>query len=384
LHNPPLGHILIQEESGLATSAVGSKQTALYDVHKAAGARMTEFGGWEMPVEYAGITQEHLAVRNAAGLFDVSHMGEIMVRGPQALSLLQQVTSNDLSCLNVFQAQYNALMYPQGSAVDDCVIHRLGDAEYFICVNAANTQKDYDWIVAHNAAGAEVQNVSSEYSQLALQGPRATTILGKVTDFDFAALRYYWCDYAQCCGAKGLLARTGYTGEDGFEFYFAPQHSGHVWNALLEAGREEGLQPAGLGARNTLRLEAGYPLYGHELDENTSLLEANLGWICKLEKGGFIGREALQKQREQGVRKKLVGFEMLEPGIARDDYPVWIDGEKAGRVTSGSPAPFLKKNIGLAFLPSAAAEAGREIKIEIRDRQVLARQVPLPFYKRPK
>ena len=361
-----------------------AKRTALYAVHRAAGAKMTEFGGWEMPIEYAGITQEHLAVRNAAGLFDVSHMGEISVRGPQALALLQELTSNDVSHLKAFQAQYTALMYPQGSAVDDCVVHRLGGDEYFVCVNAANTQKDYDWIMAHNAVGAEVRDVSSEYTQLALQGPRAMAILAKVTGFDLALLRYYWCGYAQCCGVEGLLARTGYTGEDGFEFYFAPQHSERVWNALLEAGRNEGLQPAGLGARNTLRLEAGYPLYGHELDEDTTLLEANLGWICKLEKNAFIGKEALQKQREGGLRKKLVGFEMLEPGIARDGYPVWVNGVRAGRVTSGSPAPFLKKNIGLAYVPPAAAEAGREIRIEIRGRQVRARQVPLPFYKRPK
>jgi len=367
-----------------ASEGCGSKHTALYAIHKAAGAKMTEFGGWEMPIEYAGITQEHLAVRNAAGIFDVSHMGEISVRGPRSLDLLQEITSNDVARLQDFQAQYTALMHPQGSAIDDCVVHRLGEDKYFICVNAANTGKDYDWIMAHNRVGAEVQNVSSEYSQLALQGPRAVEILGKVTDFDLASLRYYWCGDAQCCGVNGLLARTGYTGEDGFEFYFPPQDSERVWNTLLEAGRKEGLEPAGLGARNTLRLEAGYPLYGHELDEDTTLLEANLGWICKLDKGEFIGRSILQKQRQEGLRKKLVGFEMLEPGIARDGYAVWIDGESVGRVTSGSPAPFLKKNIGLAFVPPAAAEAGREMTIEIRTRQVRVRQVPLPFYKRPK
>jgi len=362
----------------------GAKRTALYAIHKAAGAKMAEFGGWEMPIEYAGITQEHLAVRNAAGIFDVSHMGEISVRGPQALGLLQELTSNDVARLKVFQAQYSALMYPEGSAVDDCVVHRLGEDHYFICVNAANTDKDFEWIVAHNKAGAEVQNVSSQYSQIALQGPRAADILSKVTGFDLASLRYYWCGDAQCCGVKGLLARTGYTGEDGFEFYFAPENSERVWNALLETGRDEGLQPVGLGARNTLRLEAGYPLYGHELDQDTTLLEANLGWICKLDKGEFLGRNVLQKQLEEGVRKKLVGLEMLEPGIARDGYPVWMESQKVGQVTSGSPAPFLKKNIGLAFVPPAAAGAGREMKIEIRTRQVRARQVPLPFYKRQK
>jgi len=362
----------------------GPKRTALYAVHKAAGARMTEFGGWEMPIEYAGITQEHLAVRTRAGLFDVSHMGEITVRGPKALALLQYVTCNDVARLSDRQAQYSALMYPQGSAVDDCVIHRLGENDYFICVNAANTDNDYKWLVEHNSVGAEVENVSSQYSQLALQGPRAAEILSKVTRIDLTSIRYYWFSPAECCGVKGLLARTGYTGEDGFEFYFAPEHSVHVWNALLEAGKNEGLQPAGLGARNTLRLEAGYPLYGHELDEDTTLLEAGLGWICKLDKGEFLGRDVLVRQRTEGLRKKLVGFEMVDPGIARDGYPVWIGEEEVGRVTSGSPAPFLKKNIGLAYVPPATAQPGREILIQIRQRKARAVQVPLPFYKRPK
>jgi glycine cleavage system T protein (aminomethyltransferase) len=369
----------------LATPAEsGPKRTALYSVHKAAGARMTEFGGWEMPIEYAGITQEHLAVRTRAGLFDVSHMGEITVRGPRALDFLQSITCNDVSRLSDQQAQYSALMHPEGSSVDDCVVHRMGENDYFICVNAANTDKDFEWLVEHNSVGAELKNVSHQYSQLALQGPRAAAILSKVTGFDLASIRTYWFSPAECCGVEGLLARTGYTGEDGFEFYFSPEHSGHVWNALLEAGKDDGLQPAGLGARNTLRLEAGYALYGHELDENTTLLEANLGWICKLDKGEFLGREALLEQREEGVRKKLVGFEMAEPGIARDGYPVWIGGEKVGKVTSGSPAPFLKKNIGLAYVPPEAAQPGYEIMIEIRQRQVRARQVILPFYRRPK
>ena len=365
-------------------AGVGPKRTALYAAHKAAGARMTEFGGWDMPIEYAGITQEHLAVRTSAGLFDVSHMGEITVRGPKALAFLQSITSNDVSRLSIHQAQYSALMYSEGSAVDDCVVHRIGEDDYFVCVNAANTNKDFDWLTRHNSVGAELENVSSQYSQLALQGPRAAGILSKVTAADLAAIRTYWFTPADCCGVNGILARTGYTGEDGFEFYFSPEHSEHVWNALLEAGKDEGLQPVGLGARNTLRLEAAYALYGHELDENTTLLEANLGWICKLDKGDFLGRDALLKQREEGLRKKLVGFEMAEPGIARDGYPVWVHGEKAGNVTSGSPAPFLKKNIGLAYVPPAAAQPGYEIMIEIRQRKVRARQVILPFYRRSK
>ena len=369
----------------MATSAEpGPKRTALYAVHKAAGARMTEFGGWDMPVEYAGITQEHLAVRTRAGLFDVSHMGEISVRGPRALAFLQSITCNDVARLSDHQAQYSALMLPQGSAIDDCVIHRVGEDDYFICVNAANTDKDLLWLVTHNPMGADLENVSSQYSQLAVQGPRAAAIVSKVTGVDLASIRTYWFTPARCCEVEGILARTGYTGEDGFEFYFSPEHSEHVWNALLEAGKEEGLQPVGLGARNTLRLEAGYALYGHELDENTTLLEANLGWICKLDKGDFLGRDVLLKQREEGLRKKLVGFEMAESGIARDGYPVWIGEKKVGQVTSGSPAPFLKKNIGLAYVPPEAAQPGYEIMIEIRQRKVRARQVVLPFYRRPK
>lgn len=365
-------------------AGVELKRTALYAVHKAAGARLVEFGGWEMPVEYAGITSEHLAVRTRAGLFDVSHMGEFDVRGREALALLQYVTSNDVSRLKDFQAQYTALMYPQGSAVDDCLVHRFAAGHYFLCVNAANTDKDFDWIVRHNNFDAVVRNVSAEYSQVALQGPKSEQILAQVTKADLAALRYYWFRPATCCGVDGILARTGYTGEDGFEFYFPPAESGRVWNELLEAGKPEGLVPVGLGARNTLRLEAAFPLYGHELDEQTTLLEANLGWICKLEKGDFLGRDVLQKQRQEGTTKKLIGFEMIERGIGRDGYNVLVDGKVVGKVTSGSPAPFLEKNIGLAYVPTECAQVGRDIQIDIRGRLVGARQVTLPFYKRQK
>ncbi len=345
---------------------------------------MVEFSGWEMPVEYSGIVQEHLAVRTTAGLFDVSHMGQIEVSGPNALTLLQYVTCNDVSKLQVGQAQYSVLMHPQGSAVDDCVVHRLSDDHYFLCVNASNTDKDFDWILKQNAMGAEVRNVSPDYSLLAVQGPKAVTIVGKVTDAALADINYYWFCQTTCCGVRGILARTGYTGEDGFEFYFPVAESERVWNSLLEAGKPEGLIPAGLGARNTLRLEAGMALYGHELDEETTLLEASLGRICKFDKGEFIGRDALMKERQEGVRKKLVGFEMSDRAIARDGYPVWIEGKQEGRVTSGSFAPFLKKNIGMAYLPPELAQVGREVHIEIRGKMAPARIVPLPFYKRTK
>jgi len=337
-----------------------------------------------MPVEYSGIVAEHLAVRAAAGLFDVSHMGEIEVRGRESQALLQYVTSNDVSRLKDFQAQYTALIERQGSAVDDCVLHRFGEGHYLLCVNAANTEKDFAWIVRHNRFDAEVRDVSDLYSQLAIQGPRAASILARVTSPDPTSLAPYWFMRARCLGVEGLVARTGYTGEDGFEFYFPPEESERVWNCLLEAGKSEGIVPAGLGARNTLRLEAGYALYGHELDDSTTLLEANLGWISKLDKGEFLGREALLEEKREGLRKKLVGFEMLDRAIARDNYRVSVDGREVGRVTSGSPAPFLKKNIGLAYVPPEVAGAGREIEILIRGKRWRARQVPLPFYKRSK
>jgi len=373
------------------TSATGTalKRTALNATHHARGARMVEFAGWEMPVEYTGIVDEHVAVRTRAGLFDVSHMGEIELRGPGALELVQHVTSNDASRLKINQAQYSALMYPTGSAVDDCLVHRLAEDHFFLCVNASNCDKDFAWIRDHNRFGAEVRNISADYTQLALQGPQAAVILAKVTDPDLANLRYYWFMSATCAGVEGMLARTGYTGEDGFEFYFAPADSERVWNALLEAGKPEGLIPVGLGARNTLRLEAAYPLYGHELDEDTTLLEAGLGWIAKLEKGDFLGREVLVEQRAHGTRKKLIGFEMKDRVPARDGYPVWIGGEKMGQVTSGSFAPFLKKNIGLAYI-RAGGEArptpapGEAIEIEIRGRRLPAQVTTLPFYRRPK
>jgi len=374
----------LQEDRFGAPARAALKRTALHGLHKALGAKMVEFGGWEMPVEYSGIIQEHLAVRKAAGLFDVSHMGEIEVRGPRALSLLQYITCNDASRLRDFQAQYSALMRPNGSAVDDCVVHRYAADHYFLCVNAANTDKDFDWMLAHNAAGAEVRNVSSQYGQLALQGPCAARIIAKVTEADVAGLKYYWFRRARCCGVEGFLARTGYTGEDGFEFYFPTGESEKVWNALLEAGGPEGLVPAGLGARNTLRLEAGYPLYGHELDEDTTLLEANLGWITKLEKGDFIGRERLLEQQTHATRKQLAGVEMTTPGIARDGYNVYLDGKIVGGVTSGSYAPFLKKNIAMAFLSPSRARIGEGIEVEIRGKRAGARIVPLPFYRRPK
>jgi len=348
------------------------------------GAKMVSFGGWEMPVEYSGIIAEHLAVRTAAGLFDVSHMGEIEIRGPGALDLVQKITCNDAARLAVGQAQYSGLMTAQGTFVDDLLVHKISDTHYLLCVNAANQDSDYEYICSQNAFGAQVENAGSRYTQLALQGPRAATILQRLTSVSLDALRYYRFTFGQVNAVHCLIARTGYTGEDGFELYFSPEHSEAMWNALLEAGRAEGLVPCGLGARNTLRLEAGMCLYGHEIDNTTTPWEARLDWICKLDKGDFLGRAALLRQQQQGLERILVGFEMTDALIARDNCPVLANSKTIGRVTSGSPAPFLKKNLGMAYVPTATSAPGTEIRVGIRRHQARARIVELPFYKRPK
>jgi aminomethyltransferase len=343
---------------------------------------MVPFGGWDMPVEYSGIIAEHVATRTAAGLFDVSHMGEIEIRGAGALDLVQYVTSNDASRLATGQAQYSGLMTERGTFVDDLLVHKISDAHYLLCVNAGNQDRDFEYIRAHNRFGATVENAGERYSQLAVQGPRARAILQRFTDVALDAIPYYHFTFGKVSGVECLIARTGYTGEDGFEIYFAPEHSEVMWNQLLDAGRGEGLLPCGLGARNTLRLEAGMCLYGHEIDETTTVWEANLGWICKLAKGEFLGRAALADQKTRGVERILVGFEMLDRLIARDGCTISQGGAVIGRVTSGSPAPFLKKNIGMAYVPPGASGAGTEFEIGIRTSQAAARVVPLPFYKR--
>lgn len=345
---------------------------------------MVSFGGWDMPVEYSGIISEHVAVRTAAGLFDVSHMGEIELRGPRALDLVQHVTCNDASRLAIGQAHYSGLMTAQGTFVDDLLVHKISDTRYFLCVNASNQDKDYEHIRANNRFGAEVENAGPRYSQLAVQGPKALGIVQRFTPVDLAPIKYYRFTFGKVDGIDCLIARTGYTGEDGVELYFSPEHSEKLWNDLLEAGRPQGLVPCGLGARNTLRLEASMCLYGHEIDDTTTVLDANLGWICKLEKGEFLGRDVLVKQKERGVERSLVGFEMLDRLIARDAYPVFHAGAPVGRVTSGSPAPYLKKNIGMAYVPVSLAAPGTEVHIGIRTSQAPARIVAMPFYRRPK
>lgn len=348
------------------------------------GAKMVDFSGWDMPLEYSGILAEHEAVRRRAGLFDVSHMGEIEILGAQALDLVQKVTCNDASRLAAGQAQYSGLMTSRGTFVDDLLVHKISDTHYLLCVNAGNQDGDFDHIVANKSFDARVENNGERYAQLALQGPRALATLQPLAEARLDSIRYYHFIFGKVSGVDSLIARTGYTGEDGFEIYFAPEHAEEIWHDLLEAGRAEGLLPCGLGARNTLRLEAGMCLYGHEIDETTTPWEAGLGWICKLEKEDFLGRDAILRQKEEGIERKLVGFEILDKRIGRDGYPVLVGGREAGRVTSGGPAPFLKKNIGMAYVPTAHSAAGTEIEIGVRGQPTPARVVALPFYKRPK
>ena len=345
---------------------------------------MTDFGGWDMPVEYSGITTEHMAVRTAVGVFDVSHMGEIEIRGPQALDLVNYVTSNDAANLIDGQVQYSGLLFPNAAFVDDILIHQIGPTEFFLCVNASNQEKDYEWIASQNSFEADVELSSDRYVQFAIQGPKSLSVLAKLTDVRLDLIRYYHFTWGQIFGIEALIARTGYTGEDGFEIYVPPQEGPRLWTEILSAGAEFGVKPCGLGARNTLRLEAAMSLYGHEIDDTITPFEARLGWIVKLEQGDFIGRNALIEQKRRGVERRLAGFEMYDRGIARDGYRVFVNDQDVGWVTSGSPAPFLGKNIGLCMLPAGMVQMGRTIEVEVRQKRVVAKLTNLPFYARKK
>ncbi len=357
------------------------KRTPLHDCHVALGARFVDFGGWQMPVQYAGIIEEHRAVRARAGLFDVSHMGEIELRGPRAIAACQALTVNDVGRLRDGQAQYSLLCLPSGGVVDDIIVHRIDGERLLLCVNAANIDKDFEWITAH-AGGATVLNRSDEFAQLALPGPRATAILLGLTALPLADIAPFAFREGLVAGRGALVARTGYTGEDGWEIYCAPQDAPTVWNALLAAGAPFGVQPAGLGARDTLRLERALPLYGHELSAETSPLEAGLAWVVRFAKDDFIGRAALQQQRQQGLARQLVGFELTEPGIARQGYTLRGGAAVVGAVTSGTKSPTLGKAIGLGYVASAWKEVGTKLGIDIRGRVVGAQVVQLPFYRR--
>jgi aminomethyltransferase len=370
------------------------RKTALNAVHRQMGAKMVAFNGWDMPVEYpasigCGIVNEHMAVRTGAGIFDVSHMGDIRLAGPGALAAVQHISMNDASRLAIGQAQYSALLYPQGTFVDDVIVHRLGEDEYLLVINAGTREKDFNWVGDNTRQfDCAVEHLSDDFTQIAIQGPKAVDLLQKLTDADLSAVKFYWVTRGTLCGLKNtLMGRTGYTAEDGFEIYIPSDEatSERVWYAILDAGKELGAIPCGLGARNTLRLEGKLPLYGHEISDTINVWEAGLDRFCKMEKPDFIGRAALEKAKAEGMKKTLVGLEMIERGIARDDYKILDDGgSEIGYVTSGSPAPFLKKNIALAYVPPVYSEMGSTVKVEIRGQGVKAQVVPTPFYKRPK
>jgi aminomethyltransferase len=359
------------------------RRTALNAVHRRLNARMVNFGGWDMPLEYSGILAEHEAVRARAGLFDVSHMGEIEITGPGAQSLVQWVSCNNATKLIDGQIQYSGLMTSHGTFVDDLLVHRISDTHYMLCVNAGNQDADLAHIVSHNKFDTKIENAGPRYSQLAVQGPRAAQILQKLTPVSLSPIGYYHFVFGKVSGTDCLIARTGYTGEDGFEIYFAPEHSEKLWDDLMSAGTPFGMIPAGLGARNTLRLEAGMCLYGHEIDDTTTPWEAGLAWICKMDKAPFLGSDILSKQKQDGLSRKLVGFEMLDKRIGRDGYAVDAGGKQVGRVTSGCPSPTLKKNIGMAYVPPNLTTLGTDLEIDIRGQKAAARIIPLPFYKRP-
>jgi len=362
------------------------RRTPFYDLYSAyAESRCIDFGGWELPVQFTGIVKEHEAVRQQAGLFDVSHMGEFMVIGSGAEAFLQKMTTNDVSRLTDGAAQYTLLCYPNGGVVDDLLVYRLSEGHYMLVVNASNIDKDFQWLQEHLTSEfgeVTLTNVSDETLLLALQGPLAETILAEVTDAPISVLKpFHFIERATVCGVEVLISRTGYTGEDGFEIYAPLEGAETLWNGLLAAGAPHGLTPAGLGARDTLRFEAKLPLYGQELSADITPLEAGVQFFVKLDKIDFIGRDALIQQKETGIPRRLVGLEMIDRGIPRSHYPVWADGVKIGEVTTGTQSPTLKRNLGLALIDAAYSEIGTEVYVEIRGKQLKAVVIKAPFYK---
>jgi aminomethyltransferase len=365
------------------------RKTALNSVHREMRAKMVDFGGWDMPVEYSGLTAEHMAVRTGVGVFDVSHMGDILIRGPEAIAAVQHISMNDASRLQQGQAHYSALLYPEGTFVDDVIVHKLGDNDYLLVINAGTREKDVNWVRQNvRSFRCHADDLSDYYTQLAIQGPRAVDVLRKLSNADLSVIKNYWFTYGTVCGLLNtMIARTGYTGEDGFEIYIPSDEttSKRVWNEVLEAGKEFGILPCGLGARNTLRLEAKMALYEHEISDQINVWEADLGRYCKMEKGDFIGRVALERAKEEGLKRILVGLEMIERGIGRDGYKLFSEsGDEIGYIASGSPAPFLKKNIALGYVPPVYSQIGTVVLVEVRSQKVKAQVVPTPFYKRPK
>lgn len=357
------------------------KKTPLYEMHCSLGGKIVEFAGWALPVQYTGILEEHAAVRNVAGLFDVSHMGEIFVKGPDAEKFIQKIITNDISGAREFQVVYSPMCYPDGGVVDDLLVYKYTGENYLLVVNASNSDKDFQWLQDNLEGQVEISNISDQYAQLALQGPLAETVLQKLTDFPLNEIKFFhFRDGIELAGINALISRTGYTGEDGFEIYIQAKDAPFIWEKLLEVGKPDGLVPVGLGARDTLRFEAVLPLYGLEISESISPLEAGLGKFVKLGKDDFIGRDALFKQKEQGVQRRLVGFEMIDRGIPRSHYEVQVDGRDIGFVTTGSFAPTLKKNVGLALVPVEYSSDGTEFMVVIRGNPLKARVVKIPFY----
>jgi aminomethyltransferase len=365
-------------------AAAPLKKTPLHARHRASGAKMVPFGGWDMPLEYSGITAEHLAVRERAGLFDVSHMGEIEIAGKNALDAVQRISCNDASKLEVGQAQYSGLLSERGTFVDDLLVYRLAPQHFLLVVNASNIAGDYAHIAEHIKASGDAVAVdaSSRYALLAIQGPRAADIVQPLTGVDLSSIRYYWFAHGEVANVRGTISRTGYTGEDGFEIFVPPQSADRVWQALLASGESAGLVPCGLGARDTLRLEASMRLHGSDIDETTTPLEADLGWIVGWQKADFLGADALRRQKADGIARRIVGFELLDRGIARHGHEVHINGQQAGIVTSGTQTPYLKKAVGMAYLPVAHTAPGTRFEIDIRGRRTRAAVVRMPFYRR--
>ena len=362
------------------------KTTPLHARHRASGARMVPFGGWDMPVEYSGIVNEHLAVRERAGMFDVSHMGQIEIAGGNALEAVQRISCNDASKLAIGQAHYSGLLTPEGTFVDDLLVYRLATQHFLLVVNASHIATDYAHIVEHikPAGDAVAVNASARYALIAVQGPKALGVIQSLTSVDLASMKYYWFAHGEVANVRATISRTGYTGEDGFELFVPPQSADKLWQAIAAAGESVGLVPCGLGARDTLRLEAAKRLHGNDIDTTTSVLEADLGWIIGWKKPEFIGAEVLRRQKAQGVRRKIVGFEMVDRGIARGGYDICLGEAKVGTVTSGTQTPYLKKAIGMGYVPTEMAVLGTEFDVDIRGRRVKARVVPMPFYKRQK
>lgn len=378
--------------SSATQSLTTPRKTALNALHREMGAKMVDFSGWDMPVEYpkfGGLMKEHLAVRTGVGAFDVSHMGDIRLHGPQALAAVQHITMNDASKLALGQCQYSAMLYPEGTFVDDVIVHRMGESDFLLVINAGTREKDVSWVV-ENARQFDcvVEHLSDAYTQIAIQGPKGAATLQKLTDADLSKVKFYWFTHGTVCELPGtLIARTGYTAEDGFEIYVPSDEatSARVWNEVMRAGEEFGIVPCGLGARNTLRLEGALSLYGHEISEAINVWEARLDRFLKLEKGDFIGRDALVKAKAAGPTRTLVGLESIERGIPRDGYKVLdADGKEIGYVTSGSYGPFLKKNIALAYVPLEHSALDSEVAVEIRNQPVKCKVIPIPFYRRPK